>query len=136
MPSYKCKEGGSYEIQTWPGTSYKAIVINRALDAGQFWVRELNGKSFMLFECSWCKQPVTSSGVQGDHVVQQNTLKGSSEMRGLFYNVNGDSFGLALSCAECNGGTRNSSGMHTRSTFAIARATQQPVRANSSMSDG
>jgi len=127
MPSYKCKEGNFYQIPNWTGASFKAVVINRALEAGEFWVRELNGKKFMLFECFWCKQPVTTSGIQGDHVVQQKMLNGTPQMRSLFNNVDGDSFGLALSCAECNGGTRNSSGVHTRGTFSKARTAQQPM---------
>jgi hypothetical protein len=90
-------------------------------------VREINGKHFLLFECSWCKYPVTSAGVQGDHVVAQKLLKGSSEMQRLFNSIQGDSVALTLSCAECNGGTRNSSGVHTRGTYSAARAEQQPM---------
>lgn len=101
MPSfYSNIDGVSYELSYWPGGSYKSIVINRALARGDFSVGEWLGKGFLLFECEWCHYPVTSSGVQGDHIVTQNAANTSRELAALSRNA-----GLVLSCAECNGGT-------------------------------
>ena len=121
MPRYTDSDGTPWTIPDWPGEGYKAMVINRAYRQGAFSVVTVAGHPTIFFTCGWCRRPINSAGVQGDHVAQQaagRTLRSN------------DLLNLVLSCSECNGGTRNLVARQTRSSFSRARAAQAPRPVN------
>ena len=133
MPQYTDADGRQWNIEDWPGNSYKATVINNAYANSQFCVENLRGRQVIFFECFWCKRLITSAGVQGDHVAAQRMeASSSSEVRRLFRdaqafeNDDGTPWNLVLSCSECNGGTRNRHARTSRSHYDSDRERQEP----------
>lgn len=99
-------------------TENKRTVITRAISSGRFWVVEHNELYYPLFECEWCKAPVTISGVQADHLLPQRMQNSQSRDVQILYRESDPSgHGLMLSCSTCNQGVRNRSGTITRSAF-------------------
>ncbi|GAC1029246.1 hypothetical protein thsps21_00730 [Pseudomonas sp. No.21] len=144
MPDYYDEDGNKHTLSDWPGTSYKAQVINNAYRTGNFFVESVRGQQLVFFRCAWCGYPVSSSGVEGDHVVNQQMGRAPKrksqgkhdidykEIRGLFEdaegweNDDGSAWNLVLSCSECNGGSRNRKRRATRSTYRGDRDNQGP----------
>jgi hypothetical protein len=133
VPRYTDKNGRAWNLQDWPGSSYKATVINAAYRSGAFEVISVAGQDFTLFTCFWCGAHVTSAAVEGDHVANQRMgASASEELQGLYTEVqgatnrDGSPWNLVLSCSECNGGSRNKQKRMTRGDYRRDRDAQKP----------
>lgn len=75
MPVFSDRNGTPGQCDEYPGNSYRATVVNRALRQHDFvWVTVNNGQrvqTFPMFTCSHCHTSVTAHGVQGDHIISQ-----------------------------------------------------------------
>ncbi len=71
MPPYTDADGCTYTIDDYPGNSYRAAVVNRALRTSDFLWVTLRGRTFPMFCCNHCGNIVTFAGVQGDHIIAQ-----------------------------------------------------------------
>jgi hypothetical protein len=69
--SYTDADKRSYMIKDYPGLSYRAVVVNRALRRGEFLWVTVRQRTFPMFFCNHCFNAVTSAGVQGDHIIAQ-----------------------------------------------------------------
>ena len=72
MPRYTARDGRVWDLDDWPGNSFKAIVINAAYASGAFEVVNLFNENKIFFKCFWCGKAVDTAGVEGDHVVTQS----------------------------------------------------------------
>lgn len=125
MPEYRDVDGRSWNIDDWPGHSYKAMVINRAYRQSLFAVEDIRGQRQIFFRCEWCQRWITSAGIQGDHTAPQRLEQDA--VQGLTAGLFSDSlYNLTLSCQECNGGTRKKAARQSRSSFKRDREAQDP----------
>lgn len=90
MPTYKDSDGREASIMDYPGQSYRALVVNRALRTGDFLWVTVRGRTFPMFCCSQCNNVTTFAGVQGDHIVAQS------------HGGNGELSNLQILCTICN----------------------------------
>ncbi|WP_263352228.1 hypothetical protein [Acidicapsa acidisoli] len=133
MPRYTDRNGNQWDLNDWPGNSYKASVINTAYQNSDFVVKNIEGTLYAVFTCFWCGKAVTSAGVEGDHVASQNLgNSGDQELMMLYQdaqnatNPDGSPWNLVLSCSECNGGSRNKRKIMTRGAYRRDRDAQGP----------
>jgi len=136
MPQYTDALGHSWDIQDWPETSFKGAVINQAHRTGQFVVIRLQLNNILgaaidirecIYLCSWCRRPVLSSGVAGDHLVGQVLGHSSNrEAQALFKDAKNKNWNLLLSCNECNSGSRNKDGVMTKGDYKSDREFHDP----------
>lgn len=111
MPSYTDNDGRRATIQDYPGQSYRAAVINRALRTSEFLWATARGRTFPLFSCSHCQNLVTFAGVQGDHIVAR-AHGGGDELSNL-----------QILCSTCNAADMHHRGASVadRTRGALAR---------------
>lgn len=132
MPLRTDYKGTAVMLDDWPGTSFKAVVINRAYRNHEFAVVDILGTRSIVFQCFWCKKYICSAAVEGDHIVKQELGRSDSPaLSSLFAEAETDYAGddhwnLVLSCSECNGGSRNKHKRMLRSSFAQDRDKQGP----------
>jgi 5-methylcytosine-specific restriction endonuclease McrA len=95
MPQFKDGNGVNRQYSAYPGSSFRAKVVNKALYNGSFiWVTVL-GKTFPMFKCCQCNELITAAGVQGDHLIGQQ--HGGSNSIG----------NLQVLCSICNSRDRH-----------------------------
>lgn len=90
MPLFKDFNGDTISRDYYPGTSYRATVINRALDNHEFLIVNLNGADTPMYGCQQCKKLHTSAGIEGDHIDAKSV--GGSD----------DPANLQMLCTICN----------------------------------
>lgn len=71
MPNFRGSLGGVIECGYYPGDSYRALVVNHALDHNNFIVANINGVPTPMYQCCQCRKYHTSAGIEGDHMVAQ-----------------------------------------------------------------
>ncbi|MFT4776648.1 MAG: 5-methylcytosine-specific restriction endonuclease McrA [Oleispira sp.] len=71
MPRFQGSQGVFVECGYYPGNSYRALVINQALDDRNFIVVNINGVPTPMYQCCQCRKFHTSAGLEGDHMVAQ-----------------------------------------------------------------
>ena len=71
MPRFQGAQGNFIECGYYPGNSYRALVINHALDNRKFILVNINGSLTPMYQCCQCRKWHTSAGIEGDHMVAQ-----------------------------------------------------------------
>jgi 5-methylcytosine-specific restriction endonuclease McrA len=112
MPQYTDENGVTKTRDEYPGNSYKAKVINRALRQGDFVWAEVpsgSGKWWAFFTCCQCKGLINDAGVAGDHNIAQ-AHGGSNDM-----------WNLQILCCPCNEtDAHHRGGVKTRSQYRLS----------------
>lgn len=90
MPTFRSSQGILIECAYYPGNSYRASVINHALDICNFIIININNVHTPMYQCRQCKKWHTSAGIEGDHIVAQ--IQGGSNHLG----------NLQILCTICN----------------------------------
>ena len=71
MPIFESTQGISITTEYYPGNSYRALVINNALNSSNFIIVNILNIYTPMYQCCQCKKWHTSAGVEGDHITAQ-----------------------------------------------------------------
>ncbi len=109
MPQYTDENNVTKTSNDYPGDSFRAQVINRALRNSNFFWSEVPGGSgnwYSFFSCCQCQCLINDSGVAGDHNIAQ--AQGGSNQP----------WNLQILCTPCNEkDAHHRGGMKTRSQY-------------------
>lgn len=90
MPTFQSAQGMTITVGYYPGNSYRALVVNNALNHNTFIIATILGVPTPMYQCCQCRKWHTSAGLEGDHMIAR--IQGG-----------GDDLGnLQILCTICN----------------------------------
>lgn len=69
MPTFQSAQGMTITVGYYPGNSYRALVVNNALNHNTFIIATILGVPTPMYQCCQCRKWHTSAGLEGDHMI-------------------------------------------------------------------
>ena len=119
MPQFLCKyDGQHYDVNLFTTRSFKAGVLNAAIQDGNFRVVDVPDNPRMYYyRCTWCGIWYPHAAIHGGHIIDQRLAAHANQEVVSLYPGEGAKWNVTVQCSTCNWFKNRDNGVQTRDDY-------------------